>query len=141
MENPSESCSAPNAMDGAFADPGISSPSWADRLIACLIDYNLASVCAITGTITSRPAASQHYGSTPHHAPKPLVLSNENDYHLHIWGLGKRTPVPRATATGGIMRTRQDIWLDWATGILVALGIVAIAAGSVLIAWMSLNPL
>jgi hypothetical protein len=49
--------------------------------------------------------------------------------------------VPRATATGGIMRTKQDIWLDWATGILVALGIVAIAAGSVLIAWMSLNPL
>jgi hypothetical protein len=39
------------------------------------------------------------------------------------------------------MRMRQDIWLDWATGILVALGIVAIAAGSVLIAWMSLNPL
>jgi hypothetical protein len=42
---------------------------------------------------------------------------------------------------GGIMRTKQDIWLDWATGILVALGIVAIAAGSVLIAWMSLHPL
>jgi hypothetical protein len=39
------------------------------------------------------------------------------------------------------MRTRRDIWLDWATGILVALGIVAIAAGSVLIAWMSLHPL
>jgi hypothetical protein len=39
------------------------------------------------------------------------------------------------------MRTKHDIWLDWATGILVALGIVAIAAGSVLIAWMSLHPL
>ena len=77
---------------------------------------------------------------TPHNAPKPLALSNENDYHLYM-GLGKRTPVPRATATGGIMRTRQDIWLGWATGILVALGIVAIAAGSVLIAWISLNPL
>ena len=38
---------------------------------------------------------------------------------------------------GSIMRTRQDIWLDWATGILVALGIVAIVAGSALIAWMS----
>jgi hypothetical protein len=35
------------------------------------------------------------------------------------------------------VRTRQDIWLDWATGILVALGIVAIVAGSALIAWMS----
>ena len=78
---------------------------------------------------------------TPNNVPKSLALSNENDYHLHIWGLGERTPVPRATATGGIMRTRRDIWLDWATGILVALGIVAIAAGSVLIAWMSLHPL
>jgi hypothetical protein len=47
----------------------------------------------------------------------------------------------KVRATGGIMRTRQDIWLDWATGILVALGIVAIAAGSVLIAWMSLHPI
>jgi hypothetical protein len=47
------------------------------------------------------------------------------------------------SGVGGSMRirTRQDIWLDWATGILVALGIVAIAAGSVLIAWMSLNPI
>ena len=78
---------------------------------------------------------------TPNNVPKSLALSNENDYHLHIWGLGERTPVTRATATGGIMRTRRDIWLDWATGILVALGIVAIAAGSVLIAWMSLHPL
>jgi hypothetical protein len=39
------------------------------------------------------------------------------------------------------MRTRQDIWLDRATRILVALGIVAIAAGSALIAWMSLHPI
>jgi hypothetical protein len=42
---------------------------------------------------------------------------------------------------GIIMRTRQDIWLDWATRILVVLGMVAIAAGSVLIAWMSLHPI
>ena len=56
-----------------------------------------------------------------------------------VWA--SRTLVSRAKATGGIMRTRQDIWLSWATGILVALGIVAIAAGSVLIAWMSLHPI
>jgi hypothetical protein len=37
------------------------------------------------------------------------------------------------------MRTRQDIWLDWATGILVSLSIVAVVAGGVLIAWMSLK--
>ena len=49
---------------------------------------------------------------------------------------GKRAPA--TSEPGGIiMRTRQDIWLDWATGILVALGIVAIVAGSALIAWMS----
>jgi hypothetical protein len=35
------------------------------------------------------------------------------------------------------MRSRQDIWLERATVILVALGVVAIAAVSVLIAWMS----
>jgi hypothetical protein len=39
------------------------------------------------------------------------------------------------------MRTPQDIWLNWATGILVALGVVAIAAGTALIAWMSLHPI
>jgi hypothetical protein len=78
---------------------------------------------------------------TPHDAPKPLALSNENDYHLHIWVWASGRPCHERLATGGIMRTRQDIWLGWATGILVALGIVAIAAGSVLIAWMSLNPL
>jgi hypothetical protein len=39
------------------------------------------------------------------------------------------------------MRTRQDIWLNWATGILVALGVVAIAAATALIAWMSLHPI
>jgi hypothetical protein len=98
-------------------------------------------VCAITAAITSRRAAFQHRGATPRQVQKSLAPSNENDYHLHIWDPGEPTPVPRATATGGIMRTRQDIWLDWATGILVALGIVAIAAGSVLIAWMSLHPI
>jgi len=57
-----------------------------------------------------------------------------------IWA--SQTPgVRKVTATGGMMRTRQDIWLEWATGILVALGIVAIAGGSVLIAWMSLHPI
>ena len=61
---------------------------------------------------------------------------------MHTWGLGEPNAlVPSEKATGGIMRTRQDIWLSWATGILVALGIVAIAAGSVLIAWMSLHPI
>ena len=35
------------------------------------------------------------------------------------------------------MRSRQDIWLERAAAILVALGVVAIAAVSVLIAWMS----
>ena len=35
------------------------------------------------------------------------------------------------------MRSRQDIWLERVAAILVALGIVAIAAVSVLIAWMS----
>jgi hypothetical protein len=51
---------------------------------------------------------------------------------------GDRASVSSTGRPGGIiMRTRQDIWLDWATGILVALGIVAIVAGSALIAWMS----
>jgi hypothetical protein len=51
---------------------------------------------------------------------------------------GKRARATSDCDPGGIiMRTRQDIWLDWATGILVALGIVAIVAGSALIAWMS----
>jgi hypothetical protein len=72
---------------------------------------------------------------------KTLALLNENDYHLRIEAWAP-PPVPRATATGGIiMRTKWDIWLDWATRILVALGIVAIAAGSALIAWMSLHPI
>jgi hypothetical protein len=35
------------------------------------------------------------------------------------------------------MRSRQEIWLQRVATILVALGVVAIAAVSVLIAWMS----
>jgi hypothetical protein len=35
------------------------------------------------------------------------------------------------------MRSRRDIWLERVAAILVALGVVAIAAVSVLIAWMS----
>lgn len=35
------------------------------------------------------------------------------------------------------MRSRQDIWLERVAAILVALGFVAIAAVSVVIAWMS----
>jgi hypothetical protein len=35
------------------------------------------------------------------------------------------------------MRSRQDIWQERVAAILVALGVVAIAAVSVLIAWMS----
>jgi hypothetical protein len=60
-------------------------------------------------------------------------------YTSGVWA--SRRPRPESEDDRGIMRTRQDIWLDWATGILVALGIVAIAAGSVLIAWMSLHPI
>jgi hypothetical protein len=72
---------------------------------------------------------------------KSLALLNENDYHLRI-EVRAPMPVTRAAATGGItMRTKWDIWLDWATRILVALGMVAIAAGSALIAWMSLHPI
>ena len=52
--------------------------------------------------------------------------------------MGQACPSHQRQRPGGIlMRTRQDIWLDWATGILMALGIVAIVAGSALIAWMS----
>ena len=35
------------------------------------------------------------------------------------------------------MRSRRDIWFERVAAILVALGVVAIAAVSVLIAWMS----
>src|SRR5580704_2196613 len=89
MENPSDSCSGPNATDGAFADPGISSPGGADRLIACLIDYNLASVCAITGTITSRPAASQHYGSTHRTTPQNPLHFQMRMIIIYISGFGQ----------------------------------------------------
>ena len=65
-----------------------------------------------------------------------LAHSNANDYHLLHRYQGERV-LHRTKPGGSIMRTRQDIWLDWATGILVALGIVAIVAGSALIAWMS----
>ncbi len=37
------------------------------------------------------------------------------------------------------MHSRQDFWVEWLARILVALGLTAIAAGSVLIAWMSLQ--
>jgi hypothetical protein len=37
------------------------------------------------------------------------------------------------------MRLRQEFWLDWMVRVLVALGVVTIAAVSVLIAWMSLG--
>jgi hypothetical protein len=52
-------------------------------------------------------------------------------------GGGGKCALATSEPGGSIMRARQDIWLDWATGILVALGIVAIVAGSALIAWMS----
>ncbi len=58
-----------------------------------------------------------------------------------ICAYGVRASAPFTGDPGGIiMRTRQDIWMDWATGILVALGVVAIVAGSALIAWMSWQP-
>jgi hypothetical protein len=110
--------------------------------MACLIDYEFRiSVCHHGGDYISPCSIPTPQRYT---APrlKTLAPSNENDYHLHIWGLGEpNAGVRKVTATGGMMRTRQDIWLNWATGILVALGIVAIAAGSVLIAWMSLHPI
>ncbi len=40
---------------------------------------------------------------------------------------------------GPTMRSRQEFWLDWLVRVLVALGVVTIAAVSVLIAWMSLD--
>jgi hypothetical protein len=88
--------------------------------------------------------ALQHPNTRTQHrcsAQKSVALLNENDYHFGYRAGRELRPAPRAISTGGSMRTRQDIWLDWATGILVALGVVAIASGTALIAWMSLHPL
>jgi hypothetical protein len=108
--------------------------------MACLIDYNFSiSVCHHAGDYISPCSIPTPPSHTACHPQKSLAPSNENDYHLHIEVRARRHPC--LETAGGIMRTKHDIWLDWATGILVALGIVAIAAGSVLIAWMSLHPL
>jgi len=87
---------------------------------------NYISPCSIPNTADSTASCCQ----------KSLAPLNANDYHLHIRFHG---PGDARATTGGIMRTRQDIWLDWAARILITLGVTAIAAGSVLIAWMSLE--
>ncbi len=95
------------------------SPGWADRLMACLSFTTTCGECVLS---------RQRLHLALQHRQKSLALLNTNDYHLH-----------QKAATCIPMRLRQDFWVEWLARILVALGLTAIAAGSVLIAWMSLQ--